>query len=96
MSSRFHLRAVRRKKSAACAARARAGKRLARRRDGLRAHCWHSFKALRDVYAQDKEIEGEDFRHRNWFRSEKTLIALGAQLNDLLQLYGDEMQKFRF
>lgn len=66
------------------------------RKAALRAHCKHAFKALRDVDAKDKEIKGEDFRHRNWFRSEKTLIAVGEQLNDLLQLYDDEMQKFRF
>ena len=63
----------------------------------LRAHCKHAFKALRDVYAKEKEIKGDDFRHRNWFRSEKTLIAVGEQLNDLLQLYDDdEIRKFRF
>jgi hypothetical protein len=63
----------------------------------LRVHCKHAFKALRDVYAKEKEIKGEDFRHRNWFRSDKTLTAVGEQLNDLLLLYDDEeMQRFRF
>lgn len=63
------------------------------RKTALRLYCKHAFKALRDVYAKEREIKGDEFRHRNWFRSEKTLTAVGEQINDLLHLYDDDDMK---
>jgi hypothetical protein len=61
-----------------------------------RAHCKLAFKAMKDSYAREQASKGEDFRHRNWFRSDETLRAIATQLEELYQVIGDSTERYVF
>jgi hypothetical protein len=61
-------------------------------KSAIRKHCKLVFASLKNAYGQASREQ--DFRHRNWFRSEMTLKAIRLQLETLWGIVSDGAEQY--